>query len=93
VPISSLKVPAEVRDIIRRLHPELKRKVRAALTDLLEDPGSGKALKEELEGYWSLRVGRIRIVYRPLVEVIEIVAIGPRENIYQEVARQIRTRQ
>ena len=83
----------EVRDIIRCLHPELKRKVRAALADILEDPSSGKALKEELEGYWSLRVGRIRIVYRPAVDVVEIVTIGPRENIYQEAARQIRTRQ
>jgi mRNA interferase RelE/StbE len=50
----TVKVPAEVRNLIRRLHPELKRKVRAALSDILENPGCGKALKEQLEGYWSL---------------------------------------
>ena len=64
MPERTLKVPAEVRNLIRRLHPELKRKVRAALSDILENPGSGKALKEQLEGYWSLPVGRSRIIYR-----------------------------
>jgi mRNA-degrading endonuclease RelE of RelBE toxin-antitoxin system len=62
--VSRLKVPAEVRDAIRRLHPELKRKLRAALADILDDPTCGKALKEDLEGYWSLRLGRSRIIYR-----------------------------
>ena len=90
MPLSSLKVPADVRNVIRRLHPELKRKVRAALAEILNDPACGKALKEELEGYWSLRMGRIRIIYRPVVESVEIVAIGPRETIYQEAARQMR---
>jgi mRNA interferase RelE/StbE len=48
--VSTLKVPTDVRDFIRRLHPELKRKVRAALADILDDPSCGKALKEKLEG-------------------------------------------
>jgi len=50
MPLSSLKVPTDLRDVIRRLHPELKRKVRAALTDILDDPSCGKALKEDLRG-------------------------------------------
>ena len=62
----TLKVPVEVRNFIKRLHPELKRKIRAALSDILENPGCGKALKEELEGYWSLPVGRSRPFSHPL---------------------------
>lgn len=89
MPVRSLKVPAEVRNIIRQLHPELKRKLRAALADILDDPTCGKALKEELEGYWSLRVGRSRIIYRVGGSGVEIVAIGPRESIYEEAVRQI----
>jgi mRNA interferase RelE/StbE len=89
MPVSTLKVPAEVRDVIRRLHPELKRKLRAALADILDDPTCGKALKEELQGYWSLRVGRSRIIYRLAAAGVEIVAMGPRETIYEEAARQI----
>jgi mRNA interferase RelE/StbE len=90
MPARGLKVPAEVRDVIRQLHPELKRKLRAALADILDDPTCGKALKEELEGYWSLPLGRTRIIYRVGESAIEIVAVGPRENIYEEAARQIR---
>jgi mRNA interferase RelE/StbE len=90
MPAPTLKVPAEIRDVIRRLHPELKRKLRAALADILDEPTSGKALKEDLEGYWSLRIGRSRIIYRPVRGGVEIVAIGPRESIYEEVIRQIR---
>ena len=90
MPVRSLKVPTEVRNVIRRLHPELKRKLRAALADILDDPTCGKALKEELEGYWSLRLGRSRIIYRLGVGSVEIVAIGSRESIYEEAARQIR---
>jgi mRNA interferase RelE/StbE len=90
MPAPTLKVPTEVRDVIRRLHPELKRKLRGALADILDDPTCGKALKEDLEGYWSLRIGRSRIIYRPGGGGVEIVAIGPRENIYEEAVRQIR---
>jgi mRNA interferase RelE/StbE len=90
MPVRSLKVPAEVRNVIRRLHPELKRKLRAALADILDDPTCGKALKEDLEGCWSLRIGRSRVIYRLGGGGVEIVAVGPRESIYEEAVRQIR---
>lgn len=89
MPGGTLKVPAEIRSLIRRLHPQLKRKVRAALADIVKDPVCGKALKEELEGYWSLPIGRTRIIYRPGEGGIDIVAIGPRETIYEDAFRQI----
>jgi mRNA interferase RelE/StbE len=88
MPVSTLKVPAEIRNLIRRLHPQLKRKVRAALADILANPECGKPLKEELLGYWSLPIGRTRIVYRPVEGAVEIVAIGPRQNIYEDALRQ-----
>jgi len=89
MPVAHLKVPTEVRNLIRHLPPVLKRKVRAALADSLEDPMCGKALKEDLEGYWTLRVGRTRIVYRLVGRDIEIVTIGPRESVYEEATREI----
>lgn len=86
----TLKVPATVRKLIRHLHPELKRRVRDALADILADPACGKPLQRELEGYWSLRLGRLRIVYRPDRAGSEIVAIGPRATIYEETARHVK---
>ena len=88
----TLKVPPAVRDVIRQLPPLLKRKVRDALTDILKDTGCGKPLKRELEGYWSLRIGRHRIIYRPDKEGAEIVACGPRTTIYEEMTRSVTRR-
>ena len=90
MPVFRLKVPVEVRNVIRQVPPELKRKLRAALEDILDDPTCGKALKEEIEGYWTLRVGRTRIIYRRAGDNVEIITIGPLETIYEEAARQIR---
>ena len=83
----NLKVPEPVRDLIRRLHPQMKRKVRDALNDILRDPNCGKPLERELNGYRSLRIGRYRIVYRPDESGSEIVAVGPRKTIYEDMAR------
>lgn len=89
MPARTLKVPANVRDLLRQLHPVLKRKVRAALADILVDPACGKPLERELKGYWRLGVGRHRIIYRPIEDGAEIVAIGPRTVICEEAAQQI----
>ena len=45
---------------------------------------------EELSGLRSLRVRSFRIIYRMKdAEQIELVAIGPRERIYEETFRLI----
>ncbi len=82
-------LPARVVALIRGLHPEIKSKVRAGLDAVRANPSSeGKALKRELEGLRSFRVGRFRIVYRiRSATVIELVAIGPRRIIYEETLR------
>lgn len=54
---------------------------------ILADPSSGKALKDELAGLRSFRVGTFRVIYRVMRNVVEIVAIGPRERIYEETYR------
>ena len=85
------RVPDDAARLIRGLHPELKQKVRTSLALLGHDPHAGKALQAELEGLYSLRAGRLRIVYRPGGRrLIEIVAIGPRERVYEETLRLIR---
>ncbi len=82
-------VPAHVVALIRGLHPEIKSKVRAGFDAIRANPSSeGKALKRELEGLRSFRIGRLRIVYRiRSAAVIEILAIGPRRIIYEETLR------
>ncbi len=83
-PVHQLRVPADVARLVQNLHPGLKRKVRYALEQILANPHSGKALKDELEGLRSFRLGRFRIVYR-----IDLIAVGPRVIIYEETYRRI----
>jgi len=86
-----LRVPDQVAETIRGLHPTLKQQLRAALQLLSERPTAGKALKKELAGLRSYRVGRTRILYRLAGErTIEIIAIGPRRTIYEETYRLLR---
>jgi mRNA-degrading endonuclease RelE of RelBE toxin-antitoxin system len=86
-----LRVPPPVVTLIRGLHPEIERRVRAGLEALVERPTLGKPLKDELQGLMSLRVGRLREVYRVAQEqVIEVIAVGPRRVIYEETLRLVR---
>jgi mRNA interferase RelE/StbE len=80
-----LVVPAEIRELIRTMHPSLKKKVKSSLRMILSDPDLGKALMDELVGLRSFRVSSFRIIYRIKdPEKIELVAMGPRERIYEE---------
>lgn len=86
-----LRVSDETVEFIRGLHPEIKRKVKAALNIIISDPSVGKLLRIELSGLRSYKVGRFRIIYRnPSKRIIEIVAIGPRQTIYEETYRLLR---
>lgn len=85
-----LKIPDDVAELIRGMHPELKKKIKATFQTILSEPYSGKALREELNGLRSFRVSTFRAIYRISgKKEIEIVAIGPRERIYTETFRLI----
>lgn len=90
-----LKMSDETAELIRTLHPDLKRKIKAALQAVLNDPQSGKALKDELEGLQSFKVGKFRVVYKTAKGegIIEVVAIGPRKTIYEETLRLLQREQ
>ena len=86
-----LRVPDEIATLLRRLHPNLKKKIRSALKIILSNPYEGKALRNELKGLMTFRVSHFRIVYRIAGKnIIEIVAIGPRKRIYEETYRIIK---
>jgi mRNA interferase RelE/StbE len=83
-----LVVPKDVRELIRTMHPSLKKKIKASLEIILSEPYSGKALMDELSGLRSFRISSFRIIYRiKEPEQIELIAIGPRERIYEETFR------
>ncbi|HEX9113684.1 MAG TPA: type II toxin-antitoxin system RelE/ParE family toxin [Nitrospirota bacterium] len=86
-----LRMPHDVAALVRSLHPHLQKKVRAAFEILMREPQAGKTLKEELSGLRSFRVGRYRVIYRvPGGKELDIVAVGPRERIYEDTYLLIR---
>jgi mRNA interferase RelE/StbE len=88
----TLTIPPEVADVIRRLPPDLKRGVRAALRTLSVDPRQGAPLARELEGKWRYRVRRYRIVYEVdlRAHVCRVVAVGHRSDVYEQLAARLR---
>ena len=82
-----LRIPDEISDRVRSLHPDLKRKIRATIDGLLSDTARGKPLQGQLVGLNSVRVGRFRVVYRVRQDIVEILTIGPRRTVYEEAGR------
>ena len=86
----SLDIVQDVRDVLAHLPPSFKRKVKAAFQSLAENPYQAKALKDDLAGLRSFRVARSRIILQITASRVEIVAFGPRKDIYQRVATELR---
>jgi mRNA interferase RelE/StbE len=72
---------------IRKLDPQIKARVRAAVDALREDPHRGKPLQLTLKGLYSWRTGDWRIVYRIEARKIAIlvVTVGHRREVYDRV--------
>jgi mRNA-degrading endonuclease RelE of RelBE toxin-antitoxin system len=90
VPERSVRLAAGAQTAIRSMHSELRRRVRATFDRIRTQPEAGKPLLGDLTGWWSIRVGRIRIVYRSTRGLLEVAAIGPRTSIYEYAVRLVR---
>ena len=88
----TLRYAASAARALRRLDPQVQRRIRAALDELAEDPERGKALQMTLQGLRSWRTGDFRIVYRLVRERIEILvlAVGHRRDVYDRLRDRLR---
>lgn len=60
----------------------LKRAIEAKLTSAPEE--FGEPLRRTLKGYWKLRVGDYRIIYKITGKAVIILRIGHRREIYEK---------
>jgi mRNA interferase RelE/StbE len=80
-----LKFSDQVVDALKALHPGVRKDIRRALGDV----NAGKkrdvsALTGELAGFWRLRVGKHRIVFRyDGVGQLTAEFLGPRSTVYR----------
>ena len=77
----------EAADRIRKLHPQVKQEIRQAIKELLVSPLNGHSLQFELAGLRSYRVRTYRIIYRVNDDesCLDIVFVGQRRNVYEEL--------
>lgn len=56
-----------------------------AFIRLTQDPHGGKALKGELRGFWSFRVGVYRVIYTIVHQrvCVEVLRIQHRKEVYE----------
>ncbi len=59
-----LRLAERVEREWEELNPEDQATLRGALETIDEDPIAGSPLFPPLRGYWSYRIGALRIVYR-----------------------------
>lgn len=70
-------------DIRARLGKAIERR-------LTEHPESyGKPLRGNLAGYWSLRVGDCRVVYRIVGQEVWVLGMIDRKDVYEDVFKRL----
>ncbi|MGH8522757.1 MAG: type II toxin-antitoxin system RelE family toxin [Gammaproteobacteria bacterium] len=80
-----VRYTTEAASLIRKLHPEVKRLVRQALRDLLDNPLIGHELRLNLSGFRSYRVKGYRVLYQidDRDGFLEIYYVGRRRDVYE----------
>lgn len=68
-----------------KISGDIKQRIRTAIeTKLTRSPQEfGEPLRRTLKGYWKLRVGDYRVIYKITARVVTILRIGHRREIYQ----------
>lgn len=72
---------------IPRLSKAVRRRIRKAIEERLATAPHeyGQPLRKTLKGYWKLRVGDYRVVYRIEGDSVLVLGICYRKMVYEEV--------
>jgi mRNA interferase RelE/StbE len=81
----------QVEDDIAILDKKQKKIIAEAIkTRLADEPEKyGKPLRGSLKGYWKLRVGDIRIVFKIVKNEVEILGIIHRKIVYEKIVKRL----
>ena len=81
--------PDVKREDLPRIPPGDRETIRRAIEErLMTRPEAyGRPLRHTLRGYWKLRVGNYRIVFRVYGSEVHILAIVHRKEVYRIAAR------
>ena len=78
-----VEVREQVWSFYAGLSPKERRAVKLGLTELARERGDIRALRERLDGFYRLRIGTYRIIFRYLPgRVIQCVYMNNRALVY-----------
>ncbi len=86
--IYQVKITHFANETAKKLNPEIKKTLKAALKELSKNPCLGKELQEELSGFWSYRVLRYRVIFKADTQnkIIVVWGIGHRRDVYETLS-------
>ena len=82
----------DVRDVdIPLLNATMKKRIRKAIEErLMTAPHQyGEPLRRSLKGYWKLRVGDYRVVFKVSENEVCVLAIINRKNVYDRILKRV----
>jgi mRNA interferase RelE/StbE len=87
-----LRYHSDVRDVdIPKLNQTLRKRIKKAIEERLSiSPHQyGEPLRKTLKGYWKLRVGDYRVVFKIERNEVLIFAIINRRDVYKSIFKRI----
>ena len=87
-----LRYHSDVKSIdIPLLDARLRTRIKNAIEKRLTTAPHlyGEPLRKTLRGYWKLRVGDYRVVFKIVQEVVWILGIIPRKKVYEAIKKRL----
>lgn len=81
----------EVKNDTAKLDEKMKKRVKTAVESRLTSAPHqyGEPLRKNLKGYWKLRVGDYRVVFKIEKKEVWIFGIIHRKEVYKEITKRI----
>ncbi len=78
----SVRFVDEARKNLHDLHIDVQRRIKRAVKQLARCAGEGKPLTGRLQGFFSHRVGKYRVIYTLNRDVMTVHVVGHRREVY-----------
>ncbi len=85
-----LRYHPDVRDVdIPAINPKLRVRIKKAIEKrvAVAPHKYGEPLRKTLKGYWKLRVGDYRVVFRIVENEVWVLGIMDRKEVYERIAK------
>ncbi|MCR4308793.1 MAG: type II toxin-antitoxin system RelE/ParE family toxin [Deltaproteobacteria bacterium] len=89
----AVKYHPDVKNVdLPPINLKMRERIRRAIESrlMIAPQEYGLPLRKNLRGYWKLRVGDYRVVFKVEGEVVYVLGIRHRKNIYEDVPGRIR---